>query len=437
MKNKSHSIKAVLGLALIFLLFALSLWGINSFAAPIIQSQGAALELKPFFELLPQAQGFELMYKAGEPEASSLQELPDTVQSLYRETGGLGYVLELSTQQGYTGKPIELSLAIDSQGKISAITVNSYPETKELGADYPDSYIGQDSSLAQVGLVAGVTYSSSAFKNAVSDAFSALIDKGLISPAQKAPEQVLLELLPRLFSGMANNQGVAQYEEQDLAGGYSYIKTALESLNGGGFAYLAKAGDENLLAICNGGGECRVYDVQGLDVTAQTDKALIQEAVSYTERELESFSQSDIKKLGKMLPESGELSPVPMAGIFSSVTGVYEINNGGSSYYAFAARPYGYSNLVMSCYYVLDSSGAIVAMSADEFIHIKEYFSDYELDEAQYKAGFQGLEREDWQDDYALISGATASSQAVSTATRDVFEAFDMITGGSDTGGGE
>lgn len=437
MTSKRQGGKAALGLGLIFLLFALLLWGINSFAAPMIQRQGQAMELKPLFQLLPQAQGFELLYKAGAPEASSLQELPDTVQSLYREQGGLGYVLELSTQHGYTGKPIELSLAIDAQGKISAITINSYPESKELGEDYLDSYMGQDSSLAQVGLVAGVTYSSSAFKNAVNDAFSALTDNGLISPAKKEPEQLLLELLPQMFSGMANNQGVAQYEEQDLGGDYSYIKTALEALNGGGYAYLAKAGDENYLAICNAGGGCRVYDTQGLDVTEQTDEALIQEAVSCTEEQLESHLQTDIKRLGKMLPEAGEISPLPMEGIFSSVTGVYEIKAGDGSYYAFVARPYGYSNLVMSCYYVLDMSGAIVAMNADEFIHIKEYFSDYDLDEAQYKAGFQGLRREDWQDNYALISGATVSSQAVSTATKDVFEAFDIITEGSRSHGEE
>lgn len=39
----------------------------------------------------------------------------------------------------------------------------------------------------------------------------------------------------------------------------------------------------------------------------------------------------------------------------------------------------------MLLYYVLDESGAIVSMTADEFILMGDYFNAYELNESDYK----------------------------------------------------
>ena len=97
--------------------------------------------------------------------------------------------------------------------------------------------------------------------------------------------------------------------------------------------------------------------------------------------------------------------------------------------YAFAARPYGYSNEVMELWYVLDENGAIVSMRAKELILYSEYFSNYTLNEASYKEGFIGLTADGYTGEQALISGATMSSDAVDTATRDVFEAFGLLNG--------
>ena len=77
--------------------------------------------------------------------------------------------------------------------------------------------------------------------------------------------------------------------------------------------------------------------------------------------------------------------------------------------------------------YVLDENGTVVRMNADELILEKEYFSDYTLDDAAYKEGFIGLTEAAFTGDEALITGATMTSNAVKTAVRDIFAAFNSL----------
>lgn len=59
-----------------------------------------------------------------------------------------------------------------------------------------------------------------------------------------------------------------------------------------------------------------------------------------------------------------------------------------------------------------------------------EYYNGYTLDESAYKAGFEGLTAETFDESVTLISGATITSDAVATATRDVFAAFEALVTG-------
>ena len=129
-----------------------------------------------------------------------------------------------------------------------------------------------------------------------------------------------------------------------------------------------------------------------------------------------------------MLPEGAELVPAEIPGLANSVALAYTAETADGTLYVFAARPYGYSNEIMELFYVLDESGAIYAFRTKELILYSEYFSDYTLDEASYKEGFLGLNSESFNGEQALISGATMSTGAVTTATEDVFEAFGLLT---------
>ena len=427
-KKKSGFAASALVLVLIFAVFALVLFGINIFAAPLIAANGSAQQFAPLYSVMPEAKGFELIYDANDSAASALVDVPETVQAIYSESSGLGYAIRLSTTQGYTKEPIEFTIAIDAEGKISGTELTAYPDTKDFGADYPGSFIGQDSALGDVGLVAGVTFSSSAFKNAVSDGFAALISNDLVGAGVKSDAQILTELSVQVFTGLANRDGVAQVEEPELAEGqFSFVQKIMKALNGSGFAFVAKDGESSYLLVCNVSGAVRVYDIEGKDVTDTANAAMVEEASSYAAANTVSNADAELKKLRTMVSDGAELTAVSLGDAFNSVTGAYRIVDGETTLYGFCARPYAYSNQPIAVYFVLDESGAIVSMACDEIILFGEYFTSYELDEAKYKEGFAGLTAGSFTGEQTLISGATASTNAMTVATEDVFAAFQAI----------
>ena len=423
MENKKEFSKSVLALVAIVLVAVLLLTGLNFITAPLIAENGSAAAFAPLYDVMPDAAGFDQLYDAADPDSSALANVPASVQSIYGETGGMGYVLRLSTSEGYTKQPIEFTLAIDAEGKISGVELTAYPETKDMGKEtYPQTYLGQDSTLANVSLVAGVTYSSSAFKNAVADSFAALIDNGLIGAGVKGDEQILVEMLAEVYPGIVSPTGTPQYEEQEIAEGQnSYITKSLKALNDSGFALIMKNGDATYMAVCNAFGSVKIVDVDGNEVS---DDAMAAEAKAYAEANIVSHSDGDLNKVKLLVPDASDVTPISLVGVYNSVTCAYKAEGVG---YVFVSRSYGYSNEPMVIYYVIDDNGAIVTMTADELILFKEYFTSYQLDESSYKAGFAGLTGDSFTGDEALISGATVSSDAVRVATEDAFAAFAAV----------
>ena len=420
MENKKECSKSVLALVAIVLAAVLLLTGLNFITAPLIAENGSAAAFAPLYAVMPDAAGFDQLYDAADPGSSALANIPASVQSIYGETGGMGYVLRLSTSEGYTRQPIEFTLAIDAEGKISGVELTAYPETKDMGKEtYPQTYLGQDSTLANVSLVAGVTYSSTAFKNAVADGFAALIDNGLIGAGVKGDEQILTEMLADVFPGIVNPTGTPQYEEQEIV--CSYITKSLKALNDSGFALIMKNGDATYMAVCNAFGSVKIVDVDGNEVS---DDAMAAEAKAYAEANIVSHSDGDLNKVKLLVPDASDVTAISLDGVYNSVTCAYKAEGVG---YVFVSRSYGYSNEPMVIYYVIDDNGAIVTMTADELILFKEYFTSYQLDESSYKAGFTGLTGDSFTGDEALISGATVSSDAIRVATEDAFTAFAAV----------
>lgn len=419
MAKKEFS-KSIAVLLVLFVLSALLLTGINTVTAPLIEANGASAQFEPLFAVMPEAQNFDVLYSAQDPAATTLVDVSDTVTGIYSETSGLGYAITLSTSAGYTKEPIEMTLAVDAEGKISALEVNAYPESRDVGADFLTSFQGQDSALPDVGLVAGTTFSSAAIKNAVSDGFAALINNDLVGAGVKSDDQVLLELLPQVYSGIANN-GVGQYEEAEVNSG-SIVK-AFKALNGSGFGFILNDGSANTLGVWTLAGGAKILDLEGNTVD---NAALLEEIKAYGAANAESLADKEIAKLQRMVSEGAEITALPVE-LYNSVTGVYSIVDGGAQFYGFVARSYGYSNLPMAVYYVLDVNGAVVAMNADELIFYKDYFTDYTLDEPSYKEGFIGLTGDSYSGEQAIIAGATMSTGGVDTATKDVFAAFAAI----------
>ena len=178
-----------------------------------------------------------------------------------------------------------------------------------------------------------------------------------------------------------------------------------------------------LLAVANTTGSACIYDVNGSDVTGSyADFA--ETVAAYARDNGDLFTDDDISKLSAYYSKDADYAVLGLDGVYNTVTAAYTVTENGETLYAFVSRPYGYSNIPMAVYYVLNADGEIVMMNAKEFILEKEYFSSYTLDAPSYKEGFVGVTGESMTDDVAFISGATMTTNAVKTATYDVFDAF-------------
>ncbi len=410
MKN-TNILRSVLCLVLLLAVLLAAAWGVNAWTAPIVEANAKAL--------LGDA---VLIYDSADAAASALTVSAGSVQKVYRDDTKQLFTVELSTSEGYSHGPIDLKLTVDFEGKIAALELVQSADDKELGPDFIPSFAGQDSALGGVELVAGVTFSSSAIRNAVSDGMNTLIDNGLITAGQKSAEQLLTELAAVVYPGLVNKAGAIQGEE--LAGSGSVTK-GYKAANGSGSAWFIQDGENAYLGVADIVGGVMLFDLEGNPVEEAAMLSAVAELAAPVNDDLHEAQQ---KALARMLPEGAALEHAQIPGLANSVTGAYTVQTEDGLLYAFAARPYGYANEVMELYYVLDESGAIIAMRAKELILHSEYFSNYTLDEGSYKEGFIGLTADAYSGEQALIAGATMSSDAVDTATRDVFEAFRLIT---------
>ncbi len=192
--------------------------------------------------------------------------------------------------------------------------------------------------------------------------------------------------------------------------------------NGSGVAII----ENDKLVVYNNSLVAKVYAVEEEQIVDVTDAnaALIDSLKASAEANIKYDHAKDIKGLDKLDTTGSTLIDLQSA---NCVVTAVKFADGK---YGFVARPYGYGNDCMVVYYVLDAKGAIVSMKADEFILIAEYFTNYTLNEKDYKASFEGLTVDTFGEQY-LITGATVSSDAMKSATNAVFEAFAAITGGN------
>lgn len=169
MKIKKEYIKPTLVLGIILLAVALLMAGVNMITSPIIEEAETEAIMNSLREVMP---GGDF-----EEATKEYNSLPENVTAVYRDKNGGGYVITLSTSEGYTGQPIPVTVGIDNDGRITGIAVINSPETKDTDkvASYFGGFGGKDlSGLQDAELVSGVTYSSTAIKNAALDAYRAI-----------------------------------------------------------------------------------------------------------------------------------------------------------------------------------------------------------------------------------------------------------------------
>ncbi len=163
----NQSIKSVIVLSVICLIVTSILAGVNFITATIIEENTYNEKMASLYEVLPDADKFE--------EITLTEDMPATVTGIYADTAGSGYAVTAATSSQYSKGDMLFTIGVDNNGAIVNIKLIQYTESKDFGLDYPSKYVGADEkNIADVETVGGVTYSSAAFKQAVTDALNAL-----------------------------------------------------------------------------------------------------------------------------------------------------------------------------------------------------------------------------------------------------------------------
>ncbi len=136
----------------------------DAFEAVALMSGGPSKEEAALISVFPEGAA---------PEALELPAgAPETVKEMYKDSASGVVAVVLETYSMYSSDMMVFVVGISPEGAVTGIEIINYADSKSLG-DYPESFVGKNESLEGVDILAGVTYSSTAFRNAVRDAFTA------------------------------------------------------------------------------------------------------------------------------------------------------------------------------------------------------------------------------------------------------------------------
>ncbi|MBQ7123961.1 MAG: FMN-binding protein [Oscillospiraceae bacterium] len=414
-----ENIKSVVVLTAICLVVAVLLAYTNSITAPIIEANKAAKASGSLLEVMPEAAGFENI-------TETLGELPATVKEVHKETSGLGHVMILGTTTQFSSDEMGITVAIGADGKISNVLLTGYYESKDFGADYPATYIGQDSALGGVDTVAGTTFSSTAFKDAITDAFNVLISNNLVAAGQKSEEQLIAETMPLVLPGCVNSLG--NPITVPVEGVAAPITQAFKAKNNCGYIYVVSTDAGTVVVGVNAFGVARALDLEGNDVTATATDAVAAAVAAAPATATENL-EANTTTVTSFFEEGAVVTPVEGLNVFSDVQAAFTVTVGEETMYAVITGPLAYADETMKMMVVFNANGEVVDYKVfTELILHGEYYANHELtDEAEYKAQFIGLTEGTYSDDMTLVAGATMTANAVASNFRSAFEAFNLI----------
>ncbi len=414
-----ENIKSVVVLTAICLVVAVLLAVTNYYTAPIIEEKKAAASLGSLAIVMPEASGFEEV-------TANFTDMPATVKNVYKETSGMGYVMVLATTSQFSSGDMGITVGFGADGKICGIELTSYFESKDFGPDFPGTFVGQDSALGGVTTVAGCTFSSVAFRDAVTDAFNVLIANGLVAEGQKSEEQLIAEVMPLALPGCTNALGECIVDAIDAPD--ASVAQAFKAKNGSGYIYVVTTDAGTVIVGVNAFGEAQGFDLEG---NALTDTAVLDAAKAWNSVLVEATNETGIAAATAAYDEGAVANVTPvLVSEFKSITGAFKVELAdGTVEYVFISQPVAYGNEAMKMLVKVNANGEVAGYKfISEIILHGEYYSDYTLDTESYVAALMGLTADSAaNDDLFLISGATMTADAVKASIRDSLSAVSAV----------
>lgn len=423
--NKVY-LKSVAVLGGICLVVAVLLAAVNFVTAPIIEKAAKDAQQKALREVLPDATSFVAV--------EATDEVPETVNELYRDEGGAGYAFIVKAV-GYGGAtaPMTVIVGIDMDGRIAGVAVTDVSgESAGIGdkvakKDYLDTFVGKDSLLDGVNTISGATISSKGFIAGIKDAFAAFY---AVAEIEQTEEQKIAELIYTALPGASSDAG---FESVPLTDAMPDTVLALNrAKNRVGCSVVVSDGTVTLVVGVNSFGIVTgAYDMEKTDRRSDSAvAALIADAKEVADAALAGYAASHAEALGRLLAEGSALTRISDAeGFPTAVIDAYTVTGDSAAAYAFVLQSYGYKSVIRIAVTVSES-GAIVKVKT-LFHDESEYFGE-QVGESWYTDQYTGITEGNVENNAdLLISGSTVSSSAYRSAVAAMFDALDLIKGGS------
>ncbi len=415
-------------------IFGAAAFALNLYTGPIIAANNAGAANERLDAVMPEGnKSYEDITATLTLPAKLISPANDKrtadIIAVHKETNGLGYVVEVAwtSEDSHGSEPNLVLVGISPDGKIINVNNEAYHDTDSYNIfkkdpNYTATFAGQDSTLADVGLVSGSTHSSTAFRSAVAHAFEVLVLNNMITAGVKSDAQILEELIPSLTKGYG--------KLGDVTASGNIVK-AMQAENGAAMLYIVTEGDASYLAVVNATGVCKVYDVEANDVT-DSHEAIVTEAKAHASSNQTDFYADLTARVEKIMAGASEFNPIQLD-TFNTAVSAASFQLDGASYYALYSRSIGWDSRVMNIFVIIDENGAIAKVDAKEFVfevHDFEEYGGFTGMPSGYTDNFVGITGDAWTGDAAIISGATMSTNAINAAVEDIFAAFNSIMGG-------
>lgn len=391
--NIKKSLKDVIVLVAICVVFGTILAVVNSITAPIIAERLEGAANQAYEAVMPGAAGFEDV-------DLTAYELPATVKEAKRETSGKGFAIKLEIK-GYDNGMIVI-VGVSSEGIVTGATCIESKETNGVEKSYGDNFLNKDLDGAKaVDTVAGSTLTSTAYRTVVVDAINASTILGGGSADLRTEEEILRD---NLMAALPD-------------GGESFTKM---------FMVEVVEGVDKIYVADNGAGYVCVIGEEFIGVTA--------DGTALGESENKAVAEAAIA----IVSATGDLTAIDITtleGISKLVTSVEKTNSGN---YVIKLKAEGYG--IKGDHYIASGEyiEMIVSISKDGKIIDSQTLSqeetpgygDLKLKDGAYNMEFIGkTEAEAGEVD--VKNGSTFTSDGYKKAILNAFKVYTIIEGGA------
>ena len=436
---KKQAIMPVLVLTIICIVVAALLGGVNELTKDKIAQNALRKEQQSLREVLPGSDLFEEII--AKPDGT-----PKTIKTIYRETNSLGYVfIVIAPKTDYSSGDMTISIGV-SDGKITGAKITSYNESRDVGKNsYPGLFVGKtEDDYANVDTVAGVTYSSKAFKSAIGDALTCakllaneIVDSDPITPPDDTPasgtlDETLTALVPGASFELAYTSDLSTSTLKKLysvsSGGYvahivvpgAYVPVATEAL-----VYVNAEGtiaNINLLQwivghdvvpgdFANGFIGADNDSIEDVDLVAgATGTSLdFKNAVTSAFAEIENIDHALA-----LIPEDSALEKATIPSMSdSTLSGLYAVSTGG--YVAHIIVPGAYVPVATEAVIYVNGESVVKA------INLLQWVVGHGVEPGDFANGFIGTDNSS-VGDVDIVAGATGTANDFKNAATAALE---------------